>query len=89
MVKSATWVVKGIEMFKLYQVTDTRLVHVVDFNKRECTCCKWQLSGLPCGHVCAVSRAESFSNNSSWALKWFKKTELKNTYQEKVSFKRQ
>lgn len=84
MVKSATWVVKGIEMFKLYQVTDSRLVHVVDFKKRECTCCKWQLSGLPCGHVCAVSRAESLNNNSSWALKWFKKTELKNTYQEKV-----
>ena len=84
MVKSATWVVKGIEMYKLYQVTDSRLVHVVDFKKRECTCCKWQLSGLPCGHVCAVSRAESLNNNSSWALKWFKKTELKNTYQEKV-----
>lgn len=71
-------------MFKLYQVTDSRHVHIVDFHKRECSCKKWQLSGLPCGHVCAVSRSECLNNNSSWALSWFKKTALKKTYQERV-----
>ena len=29
---------------------------VVDINQRTCTCMTWQMSGLPCSHVCAVIR---------------------------------
>ncbi|RVW58946.1 hypothetical protein CK203_107671 [Vitis vinifera] len=29
---------------------------VVDMNQRTCTCMTWQMSGLPCAHVCAVIR---------------------------------
>ncbi|XP_034680770.1 uncharacterized protein LOC117910734 [Vitis riparia] len=29
---------------------------VVDMNQRTCTCMTWQMSGLPCAHVCAIIR---------------------------------
>ena len=84
MIKSATWVVTGIMKYRLYEVKDSRQSHIVDFDSHECTCKKWQLSGLPCGHVCAVSRAEGLTNNSKWAIEEFLKTKLKETYEEKV-----
>ena len=29
---------------------------VVDLNQRTCTCMTWQMSSLPCSHICAVIR---------------------------------
>ena len=48
------------------------------------TCRQWQLSGLPCGHVCAVCRVEELTNCNQWAQSWFTKTNLKGTYHEMV-----
>ncbi|PWA41890.1 transposase, MuDR, MULE transposase domain protein [Artemisia annua] len=45
---------------------------------------QWQLSGLPCGHVCAVCRVENLTNCNKWARTWFRKTALKGTYREMV-----
>ncbi|PWA83004.1 transposase, MuDR, MULE transposase domain protein [Artemisia annua] len=84
MLKSANWEVRGIAMCAVYQVLDTYNCHIVDFIKRECTCRQWQLSGLPCGHVCAVCRAEALTDCNQWALPWFTKTNLKGTYNEMV-----
>lgn len=50
----------------------------------EASCRKWQLSGLPCGHVCAVCREEKLTNCNKWAETWFTKTALKGTYHEMV-----
>ncbi|GJZ38766.1 hypothetical protein Tco_0585329 [Tanacetum coccineum] len=45
---------------------------------------KWQLSGLPCEHVCAVSRVCGLINCNLWAQPWFMNTTLKDTYRELV-----
>src|SRR5579859_7040627 len=34
---------------------ETVSTYVVRLDNQTCTCFKWQLSGLPCGHACAVS----------------------------------
>ncbi|PWA61860.1 hypothetical protein CTI12_AA368790 [Artemisia annua] len=47
-------------------------------------CRQWQLSGLPCGHVCAVCRVENLTNCNTWTKTWFMKTTLKATYREMV-----
>ncbi|PWA88550.1 transposase, MuDR, MULE transposase domain protein [Artemisia annua] len=82
--KSSTWIVTCIEMLKLYRVWENQKSHVVDLREGTCTCRKWQLSGLPCGHVCAVSRFRGLSNCNQWAKDWFKKTTLKGTYEGKM-----
>ncbi|GJT51344.1 transposase, MuDR, MULE transposase domain protein [Tanacetum coccineum] len=84
MLKSATWTVYGVDRFKVYQVRDNKRFHLVDLAKRECSCRKWQLSGLPCGHVCALSRCLGMTNYNRWAKAWFSKRTLKGTYKELV-----
>ncbi|GJV37734.1 transposase, MuDR, MULE transposase domain protein [Tanacetum coccineum] len=70
--------------FKVYQVRDNKRFHLVDLAKRECSCRKWQLLGLPCGHVCTLSRCLGMTNCNRWAKAWFSKRTLKGTYQELV-----
>ncbi|GJT92048.1 transposase, MuDR, MULE transposase domain protein [Tanacetum coccineum] len=84
MQKSAHWNVLEIEYGRLYQVDDRRRVHQVDLTSRTCTCHKWQLSGIPCGHVIAVSRKIGCTVYSHLALGWFRKTTLYSTYQDLV-----
>ncbi|GJT41784.1 transposase, MuDR, MULE transposase domain protein [Tanacetum coccineum] len=84
MQKSAHWKVLGIDYGRLYQVDDRRRVHQVDLTFRTCTCRKWQLSGIPCGHVIAVSRKIGCTDCSHLALGWFRKTTLYSTYQDLV-----
>ncbi|GJX21658.1 transposase, MuDR, MULE transposase domain protein [Tanacetum coccineum] len=55
MMKSAKWVVCGVSDHQ-YQVNDGGYNRQVDFQTGTCQCRKWQLSGLPCGHVIAVTR---------------------------------
>ncbi|GJS25967.1 transposase, MuDR, MULE transposase domain protein [Tanacetum coccineum] len=84
MLKSANWTVRPIDHLKLFQVYNKLEVHQVDLVAFQCSCRKWQLSGLPCGHVCAVCRVSGLTNCNLWAKPWFKKTTLKSTYQEMV-----
>ncbi|GJU42479.1 transposase, MuDR, MULE transposase domain protein [Tanacetum coccineum] len=56
MLKSANWTVRPIDHLKLFQVFNKLEVHQVDLVAFQCSCRKWQLSELPCGHVCAVCR---------------------------------
>ncbi|GJX57756.1 transposase, MuDR, MULE transposase domain protein [Tanacetum coccineum] len=84
MLKSANWTVRPIDHLKLFQVYNKLEVHQVDLVAFQCSCRKWQLSGLPCGHVCAVCRVSGLTNCNLWAKPWFKKTTLKSTYQELV-----
>ena len=80
MFKSANWIVNGIENGEIYQVYDNLRTHVVRLTEGTCTCQKWQLSGLPCGHAIAVCRVLGLSDSSQLARDWFKKTTLKSTY---------
>ncbi|GJX36272.1 transposase, MuDR, MULE transposase domain protein [Tanacetum coccineum] len=66
--KSANWKVYVIHQGKFYQVDDHRKVHRVDLTTRSCTCRKWQLSGIPCGHLIAVGRVMGCTNCSDIAL---------------------
>ncbi|GKB35378.1 transposase, MuDR, MULE transposase domain protein [Tanacetum coccineum] len=95
--KSANWIANGIEHLKMYNVKDHTTVHVVNIAKGvttyflfslsfpvQCSCRKWQLSGLPCGHICVVSRFLKMSNSNRWAKAWFSRRTLKATYQKLV-----
>ncbi|GKB34357.1 reverse transcriptase domain-containing protein [Tanacetum coccineum] len=52
--KSATWVVKGVNKYQ-YQVSDGQYIRAVNLQTGICECRKWQLSGLPCGHEITTS----------------------------------
>ncbi|PWA50400.1 transposase, MuDR, MULE transposase domain protein [Artemisia annua] len=84
MIKSATWVFRGIRHGKIYQVRDSRSVHTVNLTEGECSCRKWQLSGLPCGYICAVARFSGMSNCNHWAKGWFSQKTQKRTYRQLV-----
>ena len=84
MEKSANWKVRGIEKDKVYEVRDQWRSHVVDLAQGECTCRQWQLSGLPCGHVCAVGRFAGLTSVKKLAKAWFYNTTIKGTYAEVI-----
>nr|GEW13559.1 hypothetical protein [Tanacetum cinerariifolium] len=84
MLKCEKWTVKGIDKFRAYEVKDNKIVHIVELVKHQGSCLKWQLSGLPYGHVCVMSRCFGMTNYNKWAKGWFSKRTLKATYQEFV-----
>ena len=59
---------------------ESKKIHVVYLEKGECTCRKWQLSGLPCGHVCAMARFAGLRSVDQLAQPWFLNKNLKGTY---------
>lgn len=81
MLKSASWVVNGIEHGEVYQVYDRVRTHVVRMTERTCSCRKWKLSGLPCGHAIAAGRVLGLTDSSQLARNWFMKTTVKATYE--------
>ena len=68
-----------------YQVDDKFASHVVDLTNRICSCKKWQLSGLPCNHVIAVSRFINKTDLGIFVEKWFKKSTYRATYEESIN----
>nr|GEW17515.1 transposase, MuDR, MULE transposase domain protein [Tanacetum cinerariifolium] len=53
--KSATWIVHGVNQYQ-YQVLDGGYNHEVNFETSTYECRKWQVLGISCGHVIAVTR---------------------------------
>ncbi|GJT07776.1 transposase, MuDR, MULE transposase domain protein [Tanacetum coccineum] len=47
-------------------------------------CRKWQLSGLPCGHVIAITRFLGLTNCVHYVVDWFKKPKYQATYSESI-----
>ncbi|PWA54586.1 transposase, MuDR, MULE transposase domain protein [Artemisia annua] len=78
--RCVNWTVKGIHKMNKYEVKDNRRGHIVDLTEGTCSCRKWQLSGLPCGHVCAVARVIGLTSVEGLVQTWFLRTTLKNTY---------
>ncbi|GJX14742.1 transposase, MuDR, MULE transposase domain protein [Tanacetum coccineum] len=72
--------------FKRRNLTDDRYNREVDFQKRTCHCRKWQLSGIPCGHVLAVTRFLGLTDCVEFVEDWFKKEKYQGTYTESINF---
>nr|GEW46096.1 transposase, MuDR, MULE transposase domain protein [Tanacetum cinerariifolium] len=68
--KNTTWVVNGVNHYQ-YQVSDGQYTREVNLQIGTCECRKWQLSGIPYGHVIAVTRNMKqweFSHNIQKAI---------------------
>ncbi|GJU53820.1 transposase, MuDR, MULE transposase domain protein [Tanacetum coccineum] len=83
MMKSAKWVVCGVSDHQ-YQVSNGRYNRQVDFHTGTCQCRKWQLSGLPCGHVIAVTEYLGLTDCLQFVSDWFKKPKYQGTNPENV-----
>jgi hypothetical protein len=49
---------------RIFSVRGREYTHIVDINARTCDCRRWQLSGIPCGHVIASFRLERMQPES-------------------------
>ncbi|GJS66388.1 transposase, MuDR, MULE transposase domain protein [Tanacetum coccineum] len=81
--KSATWVVKGVNAYQ-YEVFDGQYIREVNLQTGICGCRKWQLSGLPCGHVIAITRFLGLTDCVHYVADWFKKPKYQATYSESI-----
>ncbi|GJS66154.1 transposase, MuDR, MULE transposase domain protein [Tanacetum coccineum] len=81
--KSATWVVKGVNPYQ-YEVSDGQYIREVNLQTGICGCRKWQLSGLPCGHVIAITRFLGLTDCVHYVADWFKKPKYQGTYSESI-----
>ena len=81
---SRTWTVAGIRV-NSFVVDDGGKRGVVDFSNRSCSCRVWQVSGLPCGHVIAVSRFLGEPDCSHYAFSCYSNEVYKKTYEESIN----
>ncbi|GJX76512.1 transposase, MuDR, MULE transposase domain protein [Tanacetum coccineum] len=81
--KSATWVVKGVNAYQ-YEVSDGQYIREVNLQTGICGCRKWQLSGLPCGHVIAITRFLGLTDCVNYVADWFKKPKYQATYSDSI-----
>nr|GEX92289.1 hypothetical protein [Tanacetum cinerariifolium] len=81
---SLNWVVVGIAVDRVYEVDDRRRIQTMELGNGTCTCRKWQVLGLPCGHVLAICRVIRLTDCNRLAKGWFMRIALKGTYQELV-----
>ncbi|GKD03792.1 transposase, MuDR, MULE transposase domain protein [Tanacetum coccineum] len=83
--KSVGWVVKGVNNYQ-YEVSDGQYICAVNLQTGICECRKWQLSGIPCGHVIAVTRFIGLMDCVQYVADWFKKPKYQGTYSESIHF---
>ncbi|XP_021991714.1 uncharacterized protein LOC110888497 [Helianthus annuus] len=81
---SRTWTVAGIKADS-FLVEDGGKKGLVDFLNRSCSCRVWQVSGLPCGHVIAVSRFLGETDCSHYAFSCYSNEVYKKTYEESIN----
>ncbi|XP_021986468.1 uncharacterized protein LOC110882872 [Helianthus annuus] len=80
---SRTWTVAGIEL-NSYSVADSGKGGLVDFVNGTCSCRVWQVSGLPCGHVIAVSKFLGETDCSKYCFPCYSNEVYKKTYEEAI-----
>ncbi|GJQ91355.1 transposase, MuDR, MULE transposase domain protein [Tanacetum coccineum] len=83
--KSTKWVVKGVNEYQ-YEVSDGQYIREVNLQAGTCECRKWQLSGIPCGHVIVVTRFLGMTDCVQYVSDWFKKPKYQGTYSESIHF---
>ncbi|KAJ9540662.1 hypothetical protein OSB04_027168 [Centaurea solstitialis] len=77
--KCSGWTAHDIG-YGLFEVKDgyrDAKVHILD---KTCTCKKWQLSGLPCGHAITVAREIGMEDCADLASPYFSVHNLRETY---------
>ncbi|GKC38796.1 transposase, MuDR, MULE transposase domain protein [Tanacetum coccineum] len=62
---------------RVYEVDDRRRIQTVELCNGTCTCRKWQVSGLPCGHVLVICRVIELTDCHRLAKGWFMRIALK------------
>lgn len=67
-----------------FEVHDFRRNAKVDYNNHQCTCLKWQKSGLPCTHAIAVARNNRLTDVTHLALGYFRADNFRATYAELI-----
>nr|GEY64409.1 transposase, MuDR, MULE transposase domain protein [Tanacetum cinerariifolium] len=77
--ESATWVVNGVNAYQ-YEVSDGQYIREANLQTGICGCRKWQLLGLLCGHVIAITRFLGLKDCVHYAADWFKKPKYQATY---------
>jgi len=66
----------------LFEVHDDS-IHVVDTEKRECTCLEWKLTGLPCRHAIAVFKCKG-SSVYDYCSKYYTVDSFRSTYSKSI-----
>ena len=69
---------------EIFQVKDRDRGGKVNFSRRTCSCRKWRLSGLPCGHVISVLRSLNYDDCSPYAHPAFTTETYRSTYEELI-----
>ncbi|KAJ9556871.1 hypothetical protein OSB04_011485 [Centaurea solstitialis] len=69
-VESAPWIVRDIG-YGEYEVQDGYRDAKVQYYDKSCSCKRWQLSGLPCGHAIAVAAMQNLTDCSYLASPYF------------------
>nr|GEU49914.1 transposase, MuDR, MULE transposase domain protein [Tanacetum cinerariifolium] len=82
-IKSMTWVVNGVNAYQ-YEVFDGQYIREVSLQTGICGCRKWKLSGLPRGHVIAITWFLGLTDCVHYAADWFKKPKYQATYSESI-----
>ncbi|GJS38848.1 phospholipase-like protein [Tanacetum coccineum] len=80
---SFIWVVKGVNAYQ-YEVSDGQYIREVNLQTGICGCRKWQLSGLLCGHLIAITRYLGLTDCVHYVADWFKKPKYQATYSESI-----
>nr|GEY06419.1 hypothetical protein [Tanacetum cinerariifolium] len=86
-VNACTVVYRKLPVLKLAE-TYRAMVQEWYYQRRKltCKCRKWQLSGIPCGHVISVTRYLGLSDCQQFVSDWFKKPKYQGTYAEPIHF---
>ena len=59
--------------------------YVVELNKRACSCRRWQLTGIPCGHAIACMKGDRIKPESM-VSSCYKVTTYMRAYGEQIFF---
>ncbi|KAJ9556381.1 hypothetical protein OSB04_010995 [Centaurea solstitialis] len=77
--KCSGWTAREIGYGK-FEVNDGDRDAEVDIHNQTCTCKKWQLSGLPCGHAITVANHQGWDDCCQLASDYFSVHNLRETY---------
>ncbi|XP_022635199.1 uncharacterized protein LOC111241422 isoform X1 [Vigna radiata var. radiata] len=69
----------GLQVFEIRHTSNIAEKYVVDVDKRDCSCRKWLLTGIPCCHALTAMRFLNM-NPEDFIPNWFRTTTYEETY---------
>ncbi|KAL7607727.1 uncharacterized protein LOC111914437 [Lactuca sativa] len=79
------WMVYPISNSIFEVKSSTHKSFIVDLQQRTCTCRRWQIDGLPCGHLIKVLTMNRYEDCLEFALNAYFTETLRKTYEEYVN----